>query len=100
MELTLTQKFEIANSEADFAKAQMEECKNVSEKLIDDLRVNPNPAITHPPLHILLLLLLLLLIPTISLVSLLHSLCLGGMLAGWVLGRSGWNQRHAQSIEG
>ena len=39
VELTLTQKFEIANSEADYAKAQMEECKNVSEKLIDDLRV-------------------------------------------------------------
>uniref|UniRef100_A0A6U5BNP3 Cilia- and flagella-associated protein 263 n=2 Tax=Hemiselmis andersenii TaxID=464988 RepID=A0A6U5BNP3_HEMAN len=38
LELTLQQKFEIANAEGDQAKAQMEECKNVSEKLIDDLR--------------------------------------------------------------
>jgi hypothetical protein len=38
-ELTLLQKHEVANTEGDLAKAQIEECKNVSEKLIDDLRV-------------------------------------------------------------
>jgi hypothetical protein len=38
-ELTLLQKHEVANTEGELAKAQIDECKNVSEKLIDDLRV-------------------------------------------------------------
>mmetsp|Transcript_28556 Transcript_28556/g.70669 ORF Transcript_28556/g.70669 Transcript_28556/m.70669 type:complete len:348 (-) Transcript_28556:109-1152(-) len=38
LELTLLQKYEIANSEGDQAKAHIDECKNTSEKLIDDLR--------------------------------------------------------------
>lgn len=50
VELTLNQKFDVANLEADHAKSQMEECKNVSEKLIDDLRVlTPPPSVFLPP---------------------------------------------------
>mmetsp|Transcript_39369 Transcript_39369/g.61369 ORF Transcript_39369/g.61369 Transcript_39369/m.61369 type:complete len:342 (+) Transcript_39369:229-1254(+) len=37
-ELTLQQKYELTNQEMDVAKTSIEECKTVSEKLVDDLR--------------------------------------------------------------
>mmetsp|Transcript_1281 Transcript_1281/g.2519 ORF Transcript_1281/g.2519 Transcript_1281/m.2519 type:complete len:357 (-) Transcript_1281:137-1207(-) len=37
-ELTLQQKYEIANTEGEVTKGAIEECKTVQEKLIDDLR--------------------------------------------------------------
>lgn len=40
LELTLLQKYEVASAEGEQAKMQIDECKNVSEKLIDDLRVS------------------------------------------------------------
>ena len=39
VEITMQQKHEIASTEVDHAKAQLEEMKGVSDKLIDDLRV-------------------------------------------------------------
>ena len=37
-ELTLQQKFEIATAEGEFVKTSVDECKSISEKLVDDLR--------------------------------------------------------------
>jgi hypothetical protein len=37
-ELTLAQKLEIASQEGDVVKVDVDECKNISEKLVDDLR--------------------------------------------------------------
>eukprot|EP00802_Teleaulax_amphioxeia_P020324 Tamp_20602.p1 GENE.Tamp_20602~~Tamp_20602.p1 ORF type:complete len:364 (+),score=190.32 Tamp_20602:53-1093(+) len=37
-ELTLQQKHEIASQEGDIVKEQVDECKSISEKLVDDLR--------------------------------------------------------------
>ena len=37
-ELTLAQKHDIATQEGEFVRASIDECKNISEKLVDDLR--------------------------------------------------------------